>query len=126
MTKAKGFTLIELMIVVAIIGIIASIAYPSYIDNVRKSRRSSVEGCMTERSQLMERYYTSQMTYATAPLTQCEGSIASAYTLAFSVQTATAYTIQATPEGDQANDSCGTLTINQLGTKTASGTGCWK
>ncbi|MBL8428343.1 MAG: type IV pilin protein [Dechloromonas sp.] len=127
MNKTKGFTLIELMIVVAIIGIITSIAYPSYLEHTRQSRRSSVEGCMIERSQFMERYYTANMSYANAALTACDGSIAGFYTLAFSAQTATTYTIQATPKGDQLNDKCGTLSITHLGAKTSSsGTGCWK
>ncbi|PKO39022.1 MAG: pilus assembly protein PilE [Betaproteobacteria bacterium HGW-Betaproteobacteria-6] len=126
MKIAKGFTLIELMVVVAIIGILASIAYPNYLEYMRQTRRSSVEGCMIERTQFMERYYTANMTYANAALTACEGSIADAYTVAFSAQTATTYTIQATPKGVQASDKCGTLTITHLGAKTPTTAGCWK
>jgi type IV pilus assembly protein PilE len=63
MNKVKGFTLIELMIVVAIVGILASIAYPSYMDSVTKSRRSDAQAALLGLAQAMERNYTSNTTY---------------------------------------------------------------
>ena len=57
----QGFTLIELMIVVAIIAIIAAIAYPSYINSVVKTKRAAAEGCVSEYANYMERYYTTNL-----------------------------------------------------------------
>lgn len=59
----RGFTLIELMIVVAVIAIIAAIAYPSYMDYVRQSRRADATVALLELAQYMERYYTNNGRY---------------------------------------------------------------
>lgn len=129
MKHSRGFTLIELMIVVAIIGIIASVAYPSYVEYVRNTRRATGTGCVVEMTQFMERYYTSKMTYAGAALPACDGSISTFYTVEFAADpTANAYSIRAVPSGAQSEDRCGTLSINQAGTKTSSSsyTDCWK
>lgn len=61
----QGFTLIELMIVVAVIGILAAIAYPSYIDSVRKSRRALAKSALMEAAQKQEAYYARNATYTT-------------------------------------------------------------
>lgn len=61
--KQSGFTLIELMIVVAIIGIIAAIAYPSYLDQVKSTRRGDAQGALASFANAMERYYTQNNTY---------------------------------------------------------------
>ena len=58
MLNTKGFTLIELMIAVAIVGILAGIAYPSYQDSVRKSRRADAQGALLGFANAMERYFT--------------------------------------------------------------------
>ncbi|ROU00650.1 prepilin-type N-terminal cleavage/methylation domain-containing protein [Marinobacter sp. R17] len=62
-SRSPGFTLIELMIVVAIIGIIAAIAYPSYLDQVESTRRSDAQGALSSFANAMERYYTQNGTY---------------------------------------------------------------
>jgi type IV pilus assembly protein PilE len=121
------------MIVVAIIGIIAAIAYPSYLDNVRETRRSTAKAELMELAQWMERQYSGDFSYLvsgatpTLPFTQSPKTGTAFYNFSFNGNvTQNAYSLQAVPTGDQANDDCGTLRLNQLGTKTStSGTNCW-
>lgn len=129
-TQMRGFTLIELMVVVAIIAILASIAYPAYMDYIVKTRRSAGAACLMEQAQFMERYYTTNMGYtgAVPPATACTNELAAHYLFGFSAGPAAAtYTLAATPQGSQASqDSCGTLSINQAGTKSSEGdSSCW-
>lgn len=141
----RGFTLIELMVVVAIIAIIAAIAYPSYINSVTKTKRAAAEGCLSEYANYMERYYTTNLRYDTSsatpsvanalPALDCASAANTganyAYSFVTNSLTQSAYTIQAAPIGTQLSrdTQCGTLTLNQTGTRTASGSGgvanCW-
>src|SRR3546814_13633363 len=85
-TQMRGFTLIELMVVVAIIAILASIAYPAYTDYIVKTRRSAGAACLLEQAQFMERYYTTNMGYSRAalPTTTCRTALSDPYSFAFS------------------------------------------
>lgn len=129
----QGFTLIELMIVVAIIGIIAAIAYPSYLNNVRETRRTTAQAELMELSQWMERQYSANYSYQdgggvpTLPFTRSPRSGGAAfYDLKFSGSvTQNGYTLLAEPKGDQANDRCGKLTLNEAGSRGAEDSNCW-
>ena len=132
--RRRGFTLVELLIVVFIISVLSVIAYSSYQDSLVRTRRNAALACLLENSQFMERYYTTNLTYAGAPAPTCSAGrdVTDFYTVAFSAApTATAFTLQATPTARQStlDAKCGTLGINQTGTKTKSGTGtldeCW-
>ena len=131
---AAGFTLIELMIAVAVVAILASIAYPSYQEQVRKSRRAQAKADLVELTQLAERFRTVNNTYAGFDATgaffgNSPRTGTAYYTLVMGDETASAFTLTATPTGAQATDRCGTLTINQASVKTESGSAdysdCW-
>ena len=130
----EGFTLIELMIVVAVLGILASIAYASYQNNVINSRRAAAAACLMESAQFMERYYTTNLKYtgATLPVQACATDLAVHYTFSPNgAFTDTTYSVQATPQGQQntKDTKCKILRLDQKGTKTITGTGsvkeCW-
>jgi type IV pilus assembly protein PilE len=131
--KQYGFTLIELMIAVAIIGILTAIAYPSYQQYVLRANRADAQAIMLGDVQFMERYFTTNGTYVGADLPEqfSPESGTAKYSLTLSpAATATGFTIQAAPTGGYADPQCDTLTIDQTGAKTVSGTGaladCWK
>lgn len=132
--KQAGFTLIELMIVVAIVGILAAVAYPSYQEHVRKARRADAQTALLELGQFMERYYTANGTYVGAALPFDEAPKDGAtkfYDLSFSAgPTATTYTLQAAVKGAMAGDACGSLRIANTGAKTKTGSAdislCWR
>jgi type IV pilus assembly protein PilE len=129
-----GFTLIELMIVVAVVAILASIAYPSYQTQIRKGRMGQAQADMLEVAQFMERCFASNNTYQTCalPFAASPRTGTSYYAITLATPNRTAFTLTATPSsaGGQNQQLCGTLTLNQAGQKTFSGTGatagqCW-
>ncbi|WP_281687550.1 type IV pilin protein [Pseudomonas citronellolis] len=133
MKKTAGFTLIEMMIVVAIIGILAAIAYPSYQEYVLRGNRSEGQALLNDAAARQERYFAQNNIYAdtTAKLGYSSAmSITSLYQLSIGDDDdlATTYSLTATPQGRQARDSCGALTLNAAGTRgSASGSAdCWR
>lgn len=128
MSKTKGFTLIELMVVVVVVAILAAIALPSYQEQIRKSRRAQARSDLAEVAQGLERSFTVNRSYDSTvyslPFNHSPREAAGNgfYTLSFSTQTATTYKVQAVPVAgtSQATDRCGTLAIDNLGNKTHS------
>jgi type IV pilus assembly protein PilE len=140
--KRNGFTLIELMIVVAIVGIIAGIAVPAYQDSISKSRRRDAEGALQGLANAMERHFTEHNSYlgaadggadtgSTATIfsdkSPVDGSTAY-YALSITAAGVSTFTIQASPLGAQADDKCGTLSLDNTGTRGVSNLSvdqCW-
>lgn len=133
--RFKGFTLIELMIVVAIVGILAAIAYPSYQSYVESTRRSLAQADLLEIAQFLERRYSANFDYRAAdgsnpilPFTTSPRNTnePTAYNITFPVAvTRNTFTLQAAPTTMQAGDDCGTMSLSQDGTRTAAQNDCW-
>ena len=134
-SNRTGFTLIELVIAIAVVGILASIAYPSYVNQMRQTRRADCEAALMQLAGVMERDFSRNNQYqdliaAGSFSGQCpiDGGTA-AYTLDYQALTATSYNLRATPAGPQAGDPCGNLTLtNTLLKGQSSGTlaECWQ
>lgn len=128
-----GFTLIEVMIVVAIIAILAAIGYPSYTEQVARGRRADAKAALLETAQWMERRYTMSNTYAGATLPALRGSTGAHYAIRVmdgaSAPTATTYWLEIAPTGGMTNDRCGAFQVNQAGRKLITGSvtvqECW-
>jgi len=132
MNRSKGFTLIELMITVTIIGIIAAIAFPAYQNQVEQTRRTTAQADLLELGQWMERQYSNGFDYRDGgndpalPFTQSPQSGNAFYNISFSASvTRDTFTLQAVPTGGQAGDDCGTLTIDEQGNRGAAQADCW-
>ena len=130
--RQGGFTLMELMIVVAIVGILAAIAYPAYTSQVMRSQRSDARASLLATAQSLERCYTEYNSYVNAacpalPAASTEGY----YTINdAAARTAGSYSLVATPNAGSAvaNDTeCATLTLNNKGVQssTPAGNQCW-
>lgn len=128
--KAYGFTLIELMIVVAVLGIIVAIGYPSYQEQVRKSRRAEGMGELLEMADRMERRYSDVGTYAGITADVLYGTDTADdkrqttnghYKLTIESADTIQFTLSAAPQGNQTKDKCHTFEYDSNGPRTVSG-----
>lgn len=128
--RQAGFTLIEVLIVVAVVAILSAIALPNYSEYVRRTHRSNAKSALMQASQWMERAATAQGAY---PLTNAVPAgvlvVQGERYIITAESDGTTYTLTATPQGGQQADACGTLTVNQSGTRARSGAAplaeCW-
>ncbi len=142
----QGFTFVELLVTMVIVGIITAIAVPSYGSYVLRTARADARATMLQANQYMERFYAMNSAYdqmldgtavvlPAALTTVPSGSAKPRYLVSIDAGTLTAnsYTIQAVPANASATDTCGTLTLSSIGARGASGTStpgelaaCWK
>jgi type IV pilus assembly protein PilE len=145
-TLQEGFTLVELMIVVAIVGILSAIAYPNYVEYIQRSHRAEMKSQILSAAQWMERNYSITQSYLLQPnggavnnaalaaqsfYSPRDGALATArYVVTFQAgPTANSYTLQAVPQGAQTGDLCGSFRLDNRLIRTITGTRtvaeCW-
>ena len=146
-SHGSGFTLVEIMIVVAIIAILASIALPAYTGYIARAKRADARTQLLQVAQFMQRFYAANDSYVQdrvgngvftqvpTSLTQSPADSTKLYDLEIpnANLSATAYTIKMVPDsaGAMASDPCGTFTLTSVGVRGITGTGmtrddCWK
>lgn len=141
---ALGFTLIEMLIVLALLGILSAVAYPSYAAHLQRAHRSEAQAALMEAAFFMQRYYAANHRYDTgdasaplvslpAPLNQAPRQGKAHYLISVTQADAHGYTVSATPvqDGPMSSDACGTLTLNQHHMRGITGTTvnvaqCWR
>ncbi len=137
--RLAGFTLVELMIVVAILGILAAVALPAYQQNVRSGARAEAQSLLLQVAANQERFYSDNNTYsananplaspAVATLTSESGAYQVSVAACGTGTIANCFVATATPQGTQTADSCTTLTLTNTGLKGSTGdtvANCWR
>ncbi len=149
--STAGFSLIEVMIVVAIVSILAAIAFPSYQESVAKAKRADAQGALVSLAGVMERFYTENNTYCgsddggvvgTCVANDSPGIFSewvptdggtAYYRLTIVPATTSTYTLKATGIGSMASDKCGDFTLDNKGVQAISGmdsgvfvSHCWR
>lgn len=132
----RGFTLIELLIAMAALAILAALAFPSYQSHIRKARRGDAQQFAMDVAARQQQFLLDRRTYATSVTAAAAdnglamptpSSIALYYAVTMVANTAAppTFLVTLTPSGIQSGDSCGTMTIDQAGVKTAGASRCW-
>lgn len=126
---ARGLTLLEVMVAVAIVGILAAVAMPGYGVHLAKSRRAEAQAYLQTVAVRQQQFLLDTRAYAALDIVgvTVPTNVATYYTLSLSTTAGPppTYTLTATPKLKQTEDACGTLSIDQAGTKSAARTGCW-
>nr|WP_274762046.1 type IV pilin protein [Pseudoalteromonas sp. G4] len=122
--KRKGFTLIEVMITVTIIGILLAVALPAYGDYVKDGRRAEAQQYLMQQAGILERNYTRLGRYPNEQNITFKASDYYAYS--YKPENDTEFLLTAAPKGAQVGDKCGSLSINQQGVTSAALTSCWQ
>jgi type IV pilus assembly protein PilE len=145
MGAAAGFFLVELMVTVAIVVIVAAVAYPSYREQVRRGSRAEIKGALLEDAQFLERNYTVSNCYhltncadatkavtlprlqSPAPPGAAKYNITVVYSADANGNLGQGFTLSAAPTGTMTGDACGTFTLNQAGVQEANDVvACWQ